>query len=169
MAHPFSRSANTALAVQAVIEALVDSQEGLVTVGELLRDANLKRYFFTESLKRAQFIGELETLARQKGLTKIRERGTAAAKVHRTWARIQSKFTGSDHALLATAEHGERAIARIYDHVVHAHLQLSARRLLAQQAKHIHNVQRFITIARDRAVERRGAHPVERAGDAAAD
>jgi len=175
MAHPFRRSADTASAVQSVIEILIDSQEGLVTVGERLRDLNLKRYFFAESLKRAQFIGELETLAREQGLMKIREKGTAVAKVHRTWARIKSRFGGSDHALLVTAEHGERAIARAYGNVVRAHLLLSIRRLLALQFKHIHAVHAYVKIARDRAARDRAARgwqqarAVTQAGDAAAD
>jgi len=158
------------LAVQAVIEILIDSQEGLVTVGERLRDPNLKRYFFAESVRRAEFIGELEALARDKGLPAIPESGSAVAKVHRTWARIKSAFAAGDHPLLVTAEHGERAIARVYDKIVKAHLQISARRLLALQSKHIHNVHRYVKIARDRAnAERRRARPVVHAGDAAAD
>ena len=156
--------------MQAVMEILIDSQEGLVTVGERLRDLNLKRYFFAESLKRAQFIGALETLARQQGLTSIPERGSAVAKVHRTWARIKSRFAGSDYALLVTAEHGERAIARVYDRFGREHLQLPIRRLLALQSKHIHSVHSYVRIARDRAIaEGKRARPVANAGDAAAD
>jgi hypothetical protein len=47
-------------AVQCVIEILIDSQEGLVAVGEKLQDHTLRCYFHAESLKRAQFIGQLE-------------------------------------------------------------------------------------------------------------
>jgi uncharacterized protein (TIGR02284 family) len=149
--YPSRRSRRIASAMQTVREILIDSQEGLVTVGERLQDPNLKRYFFALSLKRAQFIGELETILKQQGVTRIRDRGSAAAAVHRTWARIKSRFIHSDFTLLVTAEHGERAIAQVYDEVARTLLPLSMRRLLATQAKHIHMVHSFVKTARDRA------------------
>jgi uncharacterized protein (TIGR02284 family) len=152
------------------MEILIDSQEGLVAVGERLRDLNLKRYFFAESLKRARFIHELERLARLQGVPKIPGKGSAAAKVHRAWAGIKAKFAESDHTLLVTAEYGERAIDRVYDRIVRTHLPLSFRRLFALQAKHIHGVHSYVKTARDRAAhERRPARAVVRAGDASAD
>ena len=97
-------------AVQCVIEILIDSQEGLATVGERLQDQTLKRYFFTESLLRAQFIDQLEMALRQRGVSRFREKGSAVAALHRTWARIKSRFIDGDHTLLVTAEQGEDAV-----------------------------------------------------------
>jgi len=56
-------------AVQCVIEILIDSQDGLATVGERLQDLTLKRYFFAESLLRARFIDQLEMALRLRGLS----------------------------------------------------------------------------------------------------
>ena len=99
-------------AVQCVIEILIDSQEGLAAVGERLQDQALTRYFFAESLLRAQFIDQLETVLRQRGVRRFRENGSAAAALQRTWARIKSRFMGGDHTLLVTAEQGEDAATR---------------------------------------------------------
>src|ERR1035437_6651847 len=65
-------------ALRLVIEALIDGQEGFQGIGDSLKDETLKRYFVAESLKRAQFRGDLETILHQDGVKDIKESGTAA-------------------------------------------------------------------------------------------
>jgi uncharacterized protein (TIGR02284 family) len=133
-----------------VIEILIDSQDGLVTVGERLQDQALKRYFFAESLLRAQFIGQLETALRQRGARTFREKGSAAASLHRTWARIKSRFMGGDHTLLVTAEQGEDAVIEIYIKALETYLPMSIREILRAQKAHIELVHAFVKTERDR-------------------
>ena len=45
-----------------VIEVLQDGQKGFAEIGEHLKDEQLKKYFLAESLKRANFRGELENV-----------------------------------------------------------------------------------------------------------
>jgi uncharacterized protein (TIGR02284 family) len=137
-------------AVQYVIEILIDSQEGLVTVGERLQDRTLTGYFFTESLLRAQFVDQLETALRQRGVSRFREKGSAAAALHRTWARIKSKFMGGDHTLLITAEQGEDAVTEVYRRALETYLPTAIGEILTAQIAHIELVHDFVKTERDR-------------------
>jgi uncharacterized protein (TIGR02284 family) len=138
-------------AVQCVIEILIDSQDGLVTVGERLQDHTLKCYFLAESLKRGQFIDQLETALRQRGVNRIRERGSTAATLHRTWARLKSRFMGGDFTLLVTAEQGEGAVTEIYEDALEIYLPDAIRKILTTQDAHIRLVHDYVKAARDRA------------------
>ena len=150
MPQPRAEALQSETAVQSVIEILVDSQEGLVTVGERLQDQTLKRYFFAESLLRAEFISQLETALSQRGVSRFRERGSTAAVLHRTWARIKSRFVGGDHTLLVTAEQGEDAVNEIYSRAMEAYLPTDIREILAAQVAHIELTHDFVKTARDR-------------------
>jgi len=137
-------------AVQRVIEILIDSQDGLATVGERLRNQSLKQYFFTESLLRAQFIEELEMALRQRGVSTFWEKVGAAATLHRTWTRIKSKFTEGDHTLLVTAEQGEDTVTEVYSRALESYLPASIREILTAQEAHIELVHEFLKTERDR-------------------
>ena len=60
-------------ALRTIIETLIDNQEGFWKIGEALEDETLKRYFLDESLKRAEFRGELENILHQEGVKDIQE------------------------------------------------------------------------------------------------
>ena len=137
-------------AVKCVIEILIDSQDGLATVGERLRNQALPRYFFAESLLRAQFIDQLETALRQRGVSEFRENGSMAAILHRTWARVKSRFIGGDHTLLVTAEQGEHAVDEVYRQALESYLPTSIREILLGQKAHIELVHAFVKTERDR-------------------
>jgi hypothetical protein len=142
-------------AVNSVVQSLIGSQEALVEIGEKLHDANLKRFFLTESLKRAEFLGELETVLNQEGVSDIRESDTAARTVNRALAGLR-KSRADDHTLLATAVQCERVAAEIYDAAMDTFMPEPLHRVLASQALHIRESQRFVraavkNAARDRA------------------
>lgn len=136
-------------AVQCVIEILIDSQDGFATAGERLQNQSLRRYFFTESLLRAQFIDELQMALQLRGVSRFEEKGSAAATLHRTWARIKSRFLGGDHSLLATAEQGEDAVTEAYSKALGTYLPSSIREILTAQEAHIGMVHEFLKTERD--------------------
>ncbi len=138
-------------AIHNVIESLIDSQEALVEIGEKLQDRTLKHYLLAESLKRAQFRGELESILNQEGVSDLRESGTAAGAVHRAWANLKSRLGGGDHTLLATAEEGEEAATEVYGNAINTSMPLPLRQLLTSQAAHIQESRDFLKAARDRA------------------
>lgn len=137
-------------AVKCVIEILIDSQEGLATVGERLQNQALPRYFFAESLQRGKFIEQLETALRERGVREFRQKGSTAAILHRTWARVKSRFIGGDHTLLVTAAQGEYAVNEVYRQVLETYLPTSIREILTAQKAHIEIVHAFVKTERDR-------------------
>jgi uncharacterized protein (TIGR02284 family) len=150
VSHPTRETLLSDTAVKCVIEILIDSQDGLATVAERLRNQALPRYFFAESLLRAQFIDQLETALRQRGVRAFREKGSAAAILHRTWARVKSRFIGGDHTLLVTAEQGEHAVNEVYRQALETYLPTSIREILTAQKAHIELVHAFVKTERDR-------------------
>lgn len=138
--------------LQLLVEILIDSQEGLVTIGERLSDLALRRYFLAESIRRGQFIDELKEMLERLGLEISRDSGSAVGALHRAWARIKSQFNESDYALLVTAEHGERTITMLYEEIVRAHLPVCIRKVIVPQAKRVRMTHRYVTFARDRAL-----------------
>jgi uncharacterized protein (TIGR02284 family) len=137
-------------AIHDVIESLIDSQETLVEIGEKLKDEFLRHYLFAESLTRAQFRGELETVLNQEGVSDLREGGTAAGVAHRAWASLKSRLGGGDQTLLATAEQGEDAARQAYLNAINTWLPLPIRQLLATQAAHLQESHDFMKAALDR-------------------
>ena len=144
MSQPIREPLRPDTVIRRVIEILVDSQDGLATVGERLQNQALKQYFFAESLLRAQFILQLETALHQRGVSTFWEKGSAAATIHRTWARIKSRFLGGDHTLLVTAEQGEDAVTEVYSKALETYLSTSIREILTAQEAHIEFVHEFL-------------------------
>jgi uncharacterized protein (TIGR02284 family) len=136
-------------ALHNVIKALIDSQEGFQQIGEELKDETHKRYFLAESLKRAQFRGELEAVLHQEGVHDIKESGTASGAVHRTWANLKHKLGGGDHTLLETAEQGEDEAVEAYEDAMDRELPLPIRQLLTSQSAHIQASHDYVKAARD--------------------
>lgn len=136
-------------AMQMVIDSLIDSQEALRQIGDELQDPSLKSYFLAESLKRAEFRGEIESVLHREGVHDIKESGTTAGTVHRAWADLKARLGGGDHTLLATAEQGEDAAKEAYEKAMESYLPLPVRQLLTSQAAHIQTSHDFIKAARD--------------------
>ena len=136
-------------ALRNVIQSLVDSQEGFKQIGDELKNETHKRYFLAESLKRAQFRGELETVLHQEGVHDVKESGTASGAVHRAWAGLKHNLGGGDHTLLETAEQGEDAAKEAYQDALNRELPLPIRQILATQSAHIHASHDYVKAARD--------------------
>jgi len=64
--------------VKSVMQSLSDGQEGFQKIGDDLKDPTLKTHFLAESLKRASFRGDLETVLHQKGVHDVKESGTVS-------------------------------------------------------------------------------------------
>ena len=142
-------------AIEAVMQNLTDSQEALVEIGEKLEDPKLKHFFLAESLKRAEFRGELESALNQEGVSEMRERAGTGNALHRAWSdlRFRLRFTlrtGGDRTLLATAEQGEDAAREVYGNAINSRLPQPIRQLLSAQAAHIRKAHDFVKAARNR-------------------
>lgn len=133
-----------------VIKSLIDGQEGFKDIGEKLEDDTLKRYFLAESLKRAQFKGELEDVLIKEGVSDAyKESGTIAGALHRTWGDLKAKLGGTDHTLLESAEQGEDVAKKAYADALKHELPLPIHQLLSTQAAHIQTSHDYVKAARD--------------------
>ncbi len=122
-----------------VINVLQDGQKGFADAGAHLKDETLKRYFLAESLKRANFRAELENELHRHGVHDVKEEGTTAGTLHRTWFNLLDKLhTADDHTILANAEKGEDEAKKTYaDALQQEDLPLPLRQLLTEQNAHI--------------------------------
>jgi uncharacterized protein (TIGR02284 family) len=149
MSNPSKDLIETESALRSVIETLIDGQEGFQKVGDELKDEKLKLYFLAESLKRAEFRGDLEEILHQEGVHDINETGTAAGTFVRVWGDVKSKLGGGDHALLEAAEEAEDAAKQVYAEALDKELPLPIREVLATQAAHVEASHDYVKAARD--------------------
>jgi uncharacterized protein (TIGR02284 family) len=137
MGNPSKTLANVEDTLHSVIVSLIDGQKGFQAIGDAVKDELLKKYFLEESLKRAEFRGDLETVLHQEGVHDISERGSVAGAIHRAWAGLQGKMHEGDHALLTTAESAETETSQAYRDALDKELPLPVRQLLSTQAAQI--------------------------------
>jgi uncharacterized protein (TIGR02284 family) len=149
MATDKARTHEVESALKAVINALEDGQKGMAAIGEYLQNERLKVYFLAESLRRANFRGELENELHRHGIADVHETGTAAGALHRAWARIKAGLGGGDHTLLETAEEGEDEAVAAYKDALQRELPMPLRELLTTQQKHIISSHVFVREQRD--------------------
>jgi len=124
-------------ALYSVIDILEDGQKGMAEIGERLKHEGLKHFFLAESLKRANFRGELENELHRHGVADVHETGTVTGALHRAWAGLKAALGGGDHTLLETAEQGEDEAKQAYSDALEHELPLPLRQLLTEQQSHI--------------------------------
>ena len=120
--------------LRVVIENLIDAQEGFQRIGEEVKDESLKRRFLAESLKRAQFRGDLENILHQEGVRDIRESGTAAGAFVRAWTGLTARLGGGHDGLLQAAEEAEHTMIEAYNAALTQDLPGPIREVLTRQA-----------------------------------
>lgn len=149
MATAEAKNSEVQAVLKAVVNILEDSQKGFADIGEHLKDETLKRYFLAESLKRANFRGELENELHRHGVADVHETGTVAGAVHRVWGDLKAKLGGGDKTLLETAEQGEDTAKRAYEEALKQELPVPIRQLLSEQQSHVLASHDFVKAQRD--------------------
>ncbi len=133
-----------------VITSLQDGQKGFAEIGEHLKDDTLKRYFLAESLKRASFRADLEAELHRAGVHDVKDSGSVAGTLHRSWGELKTKLgMGDDHSLLATAEQGEDEAKKVYKDALEQDLPLPIRQLLTEQQAHVLTAHDYVKRHRD--------------------
>ena len=135
--------------LRSVIEALIDGQKGFLKISEHLKDETLRRYFAAESLKRAEFRGDIEEVLHQEGVHDVKEKGTVGGTVERTWVGIKAQLGAEDHSLLETAEAGEDAAKKAYQVALENRLPLPIKEMLDSQYAHVQASHDYVKAARD--------------------
>lgn len=139
-------------ALRAVIDVLLDCQAGLRTIGDRLKDESLRRFFLAESLKRARFRGDIQSLLHRHGIHDILETAHFGVSVPHAWANLKSMRCDGDHSLLETAQEGENVAQKAYSDLLKQYLPLPLRQLLSKQAAHIQMSHDHIRTACDSSV-----------------
>ncbi len=137
MPNPSTTLQNEEYALQNIIQALVDGQEGFKTIGESIKDEGLRTFFLAESLEHARFRGDLESVLHQEGVRDVASRGTANGTLLRAWGGLKSKLGGGDTALLSTADEASRDTLEAYRNALQYELPLPVRQMIVSQSTHI--------------------------------
>jgi len=135
-------------ALKNVIKTLEDSQKGMAEIGDRLEDPELKRFFLAESLKRANFRGELENELHRHGIADVEESGTMAGALYRAWAGLKARLGGTDQSLVTTAEEADRETLEAYKEALDENLPIPVRQLLVEQQTQILSACDFMREAR---------------------
>lgn len=149
MGNPSKDLLETEGALRTIIESLIDSQQGFHKIGEELQDETLKRFFLEESLKRAEFRGQLENILHQEGVSDVRETGTAAGAFVRFFTSLRTAIGAGTPTLLGTAEEAEDETVRAYQDALEKFLPAPIREVLLHQAAHIARSHEYVKTARD--------------------
>jgi uncharacterized protein (TIGR02284 family) len=149
MATDAARTYELESALKSVINVLEDGQKGMAEIGEYLKDERLKIFFLAESLKRANFRGELENELHRHGVADVHESGTAVGVLNRAWSELKAKLGGGDPMLLETAEQGEDEAVDVYKDALDQELPLPLRQLLTAQQTQIVLSHDFVREQRD--------------------
>ena len=131
-------------ALKNVIKTLEDSQKGMAEIGDRLEDPELKRFFLAESLKRANFRGELENELHRHGIADVEESGTMAGALYRAWAGLKARLGGTDQSLVTTAEEADRETLEAYKEALDENLPIPVRQLLVEQQTQILSARDFM-------------------------
>jgi uncharacterized protein (TIGR02284 family) len=123
--------------LRSLIGVLEDSQRGMAELGEQMKDQTLRRYFLMESLRRANFRGELENILHQHGVADVHETGTAAGAIYRAWAGLKAALGAGDEAMLKTAEEAEAEARDVYRIALNVELPAPVRQKIVEQRTHI--------------------------------
>lgn len=147
MGSPLNGLIATEDTLRLLAQQLIDSQQGLEKIGEDLKSEPLRLRFLAESLNRAQFRGDIESILHHEGERDLNLSGTAEAAVIRAWAGLKHALGGGDHTLLATAEEAERALADAYTAALQRDLPHPVRETLTSQANAVNQFLDFIARA----------------------
>lgn len=149
MANPSKDLLETEGTLRTIIETLIDGQNGFQKIADAMKDETLKQHFLAESLKRAEFRGELENILHQEGVHDVHETGSASGTFVRLWTGLEKALGVGPHALLQLAEDADRTAKERYDDALDKFLPAPVREVLIRQSAHIASSLMYVSEARD--------------------
>jgi uncharacterized protein (TIGR02284 family) len=135
--------------LQSVVNSLIDSQVSFRKLGEEMNDPMLKEIFLAESLQRARFRGDLESVLHEEGVHNITETGTVAGTLRRAWGEAKYRIVRSDLTLLERAENSEDAIIKVYAEALETAFPFPVRQMMVSQFTSINSTHDFVKSVRD--------------------
>jgi uncharacterized protein (TIGR02284 family) len=123
--------------IKKLIETCRDGQAGYLEAAEHARNAELRSFFSTQSMERARFAAELESVARRMGEASPAYSPSVASMVHRAWIDLKHKLGGGDCGVLGSVEVGERNAVSHYREALQAALSPEVKSILERQAESV--------------------------------
>jgi uncharacterized protein (TIGR02284 family) len=120
--------------IEKLIETCRDGQEGYRDAAAHTQTAELKDFFNRQSLQRARFAGELESVALRLGESDPDRSPSIANKLHRAWFDLKQKFGGGDLSILESVEAGEDNAKKHYQEALRADLPIDVHEIVDIQA-----------------------------------
>ncbi len=120
--------------IERLIETCRDGQEGYRDAAAHAQTAELKDFFNRQSLQRAKFAGELESIAQRLGESDPDRSPSIGSKLHRAWFDLKQKFGGGDLSILESVEAGEDNAKKRYQEALRADLPIDVHEIVDIQA-----------------------------------
>ncbi len=120
--------------IDQLIETCRDGQEGYRDAAEHAKNDDLKEFFYRQSLERAKFAGELESVAQHLGEADPDRSPSIASKMHRAWFDLKQKLGAGDLSILESVEAGEDNAKKHYQEALRADLPADVRDIVETQA-----------------------------------
>ena len=124
----------TIYVIERLIETCRDGQEGYRDAAGHTKTAELKDFFNRQSLQRAKFAGELESIAQRLGESDPDRSPSIGSKLHRAWFDLKQKFGGGDLSILESVEAGEDNAKKHYQEALRADLPVDVHEIVEAQA-----------------------------------
>jgi uncharacterized protein (TIGR02284 family) len=96
-----------------LIEINRDGQKGFQEAADKIEASATKTFFMEQSLSRARYVGELQTLVHDLG-DEPENTGTVAGALFRGWMDLKAALGGGDHAILNVVESSEDQVLNAY-------------------------------------------------------
>jgi uncharacterized protein (TIGR02284 family) len=149
MAHELAKLKEAEDSLQSVVNSLIDSQVTFRKLGEEMNDPLLKEIFLAESMQRARFRGDIESVLHEEGVHDITETGTVAGTLRRAWGEVKSHIARSDVTLVERAESSEDAIIKVYAEALETASPFPVRQMIVSQYASINSTHDFVKSVRD--------------------
>jgi uncharacterized protein (TIGR02284 family) len=123
--------------IKKLIETCRDGQAGYLEAAEHARNAELRAFFSSQSMERARFAAELESVARRLGASDPSCSPSIANKMHRAWIDLKHRLGGGDSGVLGSVEAGEYNAKIHYQQAMYAGHPPDVQAILERQAESV--------------------------------
>lgn len=137
-------------ALNDLIEINRDCQKVFQDAAEKVEAPATKTFLLKQSLCRAGFVGELQTLVHNLG-DEPEDTGTAAGALRRGWMDLKAALGGGDHAILSVVESSEDQALGAYKKALERILPADVRSLVETQTHGIRQAHSDVKSLRDAA------------------
>ncbi len=128
---------NTIDVLETLIETCRDGQAGYRDAAEHTQNPELKELFSRQSLERAKFAGELESIAQRLGESDPDRSPSISNRLHRAWFDLKQKFGGGDLSVLESVEAGEDNAKKHYQDALNSNLPGDVKSTVEKQAQSV--------------------------------